>query len=63
MPESEGKVRVRLAVAVATRDDLRVLAAKSALSMSEYAEAVVEEAVKQKRLIHPKPVKPAKRSK
>ena len=63
MPETEGKVRVRLAVAEATRNELRVLAAKTGLSMSEYAEAVVEEAVKQKRLIQPKPVKPAKRSK
>lgn len=51
MPEPEGKKRVRLDVNEGAHADLRVLAAKSGLSMSAYCEAVVMEAVRAARVV------------
>jgi predicted HicB family RNase H-like nuclease len=51
MPESEGKMRIRLSVEEKAHADLRVLAAKSRLSMSAYCEALVLEAVRTGRVL------------
>jgi predicted HicB family RNase H-like nuclease len=51
MPEPVDKKRVRLSVDNDKHDELRVLAARSGMSMSQYCEAVVLEAVQKKRVL------------
>lgn len=51
MPEPEGKIRVRLGIDPDTHKDLRVLAAECGLSMSQYCEAVVLEAVRKRKKV------------
>ena len=57
MPEPDGKTRIRLSVEDAAHASLRVLAAKSGLSMSAYCEAVVMEAVRKERVVKDEPTK------
>lgn len=57
MPESEDTVRVRLDVPTAEHDKLRVLAAKSGVSMSQYCRALVSEAIRKDRVLKPEPKK------
>jgi predicted HicB family RNase H-like nuclease len=45
------KVRVRLGIEPKAHDELRVLAARSGLSMSQYCEALVMEAIRKERVI------------
>lgn len=51
MPEPEGKVRVRLDVPEETHEQLRVLAARSGMSMAKYCETLVLEAVRKERVL------------
>lgn len=51
MPEPEGKKRVRVALGQAPHAAMRVLAAQSGLSMAQYAEAVLLDAVRHKRVM------------
>lgn len=51
MPEPEGKVRVRLDIPPEDRDQLRVLAAQSGLSMAAYCAAVVRESIRKGRVV------------
>jgi len=61
MPEPVGKIRIRLSVEDATHASLRVLAAKSGLSMSAYCEAVVLDAVRSGRVVKDEPTKGKKK--
>lgn len=51
--EEVEKIRIRLSVLPHYHDSLRVLAAKSKMSMSQYCEAVVLEAIEQSRELSP----------
>ncbi len=51
MPEPENTTRVRLDIPNDDHDTLRVLAAKSGISMSQYCKAVVLEAVHKGRIV------------
>jgi hypothetical protein len=51
---SQGWRKVRLDVRDQTHDELRVLAARSGLSMAAYCEMLVEEAVERDRVLKPK---------
>lgn len=54
MPEEEPeKIRIRLGVLPHYHDTLRVLAAKSKMSMSQYCEAVVIDAIEKAREVSP----------
>lgn len=53
MPEPEGKVRVRLDIEEKSHNELRVLAARSGVSMAKYCETVVMEAVRKGRVLKP----------
>ena len=45
MPISDEKMRIRLAIPPLDHDQLRILAAKAKLSMSQYCEAIILEAI------------------
>ncbi len=51
MPEPDGKVRVRLDIAEKSHDELRVLAARSGMSMARYCETIVLEAIAKCRVL------------
>ncbi len=51
MPEPENATRVRLDIPDRDHDELRVLAAKSGLSMSQYCKALVLEAIRKGRIL------------
>lgn len=51
MPEPEGKVRVRLDIEEKSHDELRVLAARSGVSMAKYCETIVMEAIRKGRVL------------
>lgn len=53
MPEPENTTRVRLDIPDADHEVLRVLAAKSGMSMSHYCRTLVLEAVRKQRVLKP----------
>jgi hypothetical protein len=53
MAEPEGKTRVRLDIPDAEHEELRVLAARSGMSMAAYCGQLVREAVRKQRVLKP----------
>ena len=51
MPEPENTTRVRLDLPNADHDELRMLAAKSKVSMAEFCRLVVQEAIRKGRVV------------